>query len=167
MVGRKGFELAISTLVVMILGIIILAGGIVLLLKLTDKGFHTEDEFHDDQELALCLAASQGQLVAVCPSTQTLAAGTSATYTLIVENHLDKKTFGIQAKAQNSQGNPEPRITVSFIPTLDVEKNRQSRAKLTVHVEKTVPAGTYAVFVTVSQDAATYDSVRFFTVHVA
>ena len=38
MADRKGFELSVGTLVVMILGIIIVGGGIVLLAKMTSWG---------------------------------------------------------------------------------------------------------------------------------
>jgi hypothetical protein len=159
----KGFELAISTLVVMILGVLIIGGGLLIVAKLTKSSTDAAGTLTANQRNHLKELMSTGQLVAVYPLSQTIPAGTSGTVGVGVENRLGTDaTFEVFVK--DAQGNDASWARV--LPTLDVANNKQAEAVIVLSPPKTLAQGTYTFLVNVTVADATYDAVRVFTVRV-
>jgi len=177
---RKGFELAISTIVVMILGILVIGGGLLLVARLTDWSTGTAVDLSNEQIAALKQMMSKGELVAVYPDSQTVSPGKSAVFGVGIENRLNQLTsFSIDATARDQDGNDKTvnwtlaKLSIEFIPAIDIEKNEQKEEKIVVTPDKTAPRGTYTIFVNTSYKdpnnpakSILYESIRFFTVLV-
>jgi uncharacterized membrane protein len=159
--SRKGFELAASTIVVMILGIMIVAGGILLVAKLSSSGTHVADQITKEQQDALRKMLSDGQLVATYPSSQTIAAGKTQTYALTITNRLDgERTFSIDFPDH------DPMVKILPIPDQKLEAGQQQELIIAVTPDRDIAPGKYPVIVKVSEGGAVYDSVRVFEVRV-
>jgi uncharacterized membrane protein len=172
--SRKGFEMAIGTLVVMILGIVIIAGGIILLRQLTASGEGAVAELNTNQVAELNKLLTKGQLVATFPSHQEVAAGKTVVFGVAVANKLDTKTFMLKTQVFNNLSadittqmtGPQLTLQVTNISSLKVQKNGEADAALAVTPAKGAPAGVYTIVVTVLDGTVVYDTPRFFTVRV-
>jgi hypothetical protein len=159
----KGFELAISTLVVMILGVLVIGGGLLIVAKLTKSSTDVAGTLTANQRNHLKEVMSNGQLTAVYPLSQTIKAGESGTVGVAVENRLGSDaSFDILLK--DAQGATPSWAKV--IPTIDVANNKQSEAVILLSPPKNTPQGTYTFLVNVTVADATYEAVRVFTVRV-
>lgn len=164
--SRKGMEIAINTLVVMILGILIVGGGMVLVAKISSGGAGIADEISKDQERGLAALLNEGQLVAAYPSAQTVPAGETRTYAIGVFTPGAAENFTITVASGDI--NPS-QWKVNYLPKLATKPGKSATALITVMPTRSVPKGEYTFIVTVKYDDATadtYDSPRFFTVKV-
>jgi hypothetical protein len=174
--SRRGIEIAISTIVVMVLGIIIIAGGILMLTDLLNAGGDTSKAFTAEHIKAVERMMADGQLVAVAPLTQMSPAAKPVSFGLGIDNRLDAdKNFiiSVDYSPENPGGmNVERNWTKIFLKQLRVAQNERQTAVIVVgaNKSKTVPVGTYTFIVKADYtDAAgthIYDSPRFFTVVV-
>lgn len=163
---RKGFELATSTLVVMILGIMIIGGGLVLLKQIISAGTELGDDLPAKHRQELQSLMRDGQLVAAVPQHQEVTAGKETIAGLAVQNNLDEQTeFSITVTGFDEN---EEAINwrVRHFPTLTVEQNQERQAQLIIPVPDDAPAGTYTFVVEVTENNQLYDSKRFFTIRV-
>lgn len=163
-------ELAINTLVVMILGILIVGSGIVLVSKISGSGIEVVEQLSKDKEQQLQSMLAQGQLVAVFPSSQEVAGGKSTTFGIGVFNVQDtEQVFSFSITSETAPvGAGEDEWRISYIP-LTVPSKGRATAPIIVTPGNAVPAGTYTFIVNVTyQDAgeAVPHETRFFTVRV-
>jgi hypothetical protein len=171
--ARKGFEIAISTLVVFVLGITIIAAGILLLRNISGGGEELTQQITNSQRGALRDLLNQGELVAVYPASVKADTDHPASVGLMVINTHDARAdgkpeqFSIQSTVQDEQGaDASSKIAVRYLPTLDIARNEQKEAVIVIRPAADAQ-GTYTVIVAVHDgDTQVYDSPRFFTVHV-
>jgi hypothetical protein len=173
--ARKGFEIAVSTLVILVLGIIIVSGGILLLRNISSGSNELVDQITTSQRAGLRDLLNQGQLVAVYPGNLKIAGGKSATAGLIVLNTHDARPDGaeefiISHRVEDEQGQETPntaKLAVRYINVMELARNEQQEAILVVKPAEDIDAGAYTVIVTVTDgNNELYDSARFFTVRV-
>jgi hypothetical protein len=174
--GRKGFELAISTLVVMILGIVILGGGIMLLAKLVDSAQPIAEDLSTEQLRDLRRLLANGQLVATTPADQGVDAGKYASVGVMVENRLaSDATFTVDVVGKDNDDKPIPLATstkengkwlISYFTELPVDADAQGTAIINIRPGKDVPRGTYIFIVTIEEAGKQYDLPRSFTLRV-
>ncbi|MBR9700245.1 hypothetical protein GOV11_00055 [Candidatus Woesearchaeota archaeon] len=167
---RHGMELAIGTLVVIILGIIIVGMGITLIYMVLDLGEETIDAVTDSQRSELRQLIASGDLVAVTPGSVKIRAGESAIFAAGIENRLKKKTyFSISMK-----GLDEARGEITWHTYLEpgpIDPNQYSDFLVIISVPVDALPGTYTFIVKVTYEElpdsfVQYDSKRFFTVIV-
>jgi hypothetical protein len=170
--NSKGFELAISTLVVMILGVLVVGGGIALLAKIMMASEDLNADLPTRHLDELRERLTEGQLVATVPSNQKVVAGEAVTFGLAVKNALDTKTFTIDIKGKDENdadvtfGTGATQWSKVLFTDLTIEGGQEAIAKIIVVPGKNVPQGTYTFIVKVMDGAEVYDSARFFTVAV-
>ncbi|MFH1649808.1 MAG: hypothetical protein ABIA93_04625 [Candidatus Woesearchaeota archaeon] len=86
--NRKGIELSVNFLVVLILGIVIFGAGIMLFYTVFDKAKDYDRKVTDQMEERLNSLMDQGQMVAVLDATQRAAPKQPAVYALGITNKL-------------------------------------------------------------------------------
>jgi hypothetical protein len=175
MSDRKGFEMAISTVVVMILGILIIGGGVIMLRQLTKSGEGAVDDLSKSQIAALNGLLTQGQLVAVFPSNGVITAGDTKVFGAAVVNKLTSPTdFTVRHRVIDPAGAPlpanSPVLQVTYLDPPTMQKDTKQTIALAVKPADTAPPGVYTVLVNITSVVGaadkTYDTVRFFTVRV-
>jgi hypothetical protein len=181
-IGRRGFEIAIGTLVVMILGILVVGGGTLLVYKVVQGGKDVVGKLPQQCEY-LRKTMPEGQLVTACPADQTVTGGESVTYGIAVENKLTAATsFGVWVQAFNSSGDEitgkndcKSASTKAWcwynLNITGLQPLKTEVANLIVRPGRSVPAGEYTFIVTISYLGASnvrtaYDSARSFTMRV-
>ena len=162
--------MAVSTLVVMVLGILILGGGILLIGKISSGGTDLAKSLSAENQRELERMMSDGYLVAVTPSHQRMAAGKAAEYGVGVLNIYDDTDFGITVAGDEnvdiSQQGGDSGWQISYRPTLQARHDERATARIVIRPGKAVPAGNYTFFVNVTRGGDIYDSPRFFTARV-
>jgi len=90
--NRRGMELAVNTLVVLILGVIIVGGGIALMYSIYNKAktLPGEVDKQTQQQLFSILLGSKERIAAL-DNVQTVARGETATFPVAVQNQLEGK----------------------------------------------------------------------------
>ncbi len=172
--SRSGMELAIGTLVVMILGVIIVGGGILLIKMITDKSINLNDNLNSDVQRQLQDATLRGQLVGIAPSSQISYGAKDAVFGIRVVNRdfSDEVNFNVNAiHAENNLA--QNNWSIQFFHSLKVPAHDRKDAMVVVGAlkGKQVPAGTYTFIVNITYidsngDEKVYDAPRFFTVLV-
>ena len=112
-IDRRGMELAVNTLVVMILGVIIVGGGIALMYSIFNKARVLPGEVDKtlEQELFNILLGSKDR-IAVLNNAQTVARGDTATFAVAIQNQVDNGTTTFTpVKAANASVAPNPLCT--------------------------------------------------------
>lgn len=164
--SRKGMELAISTMVVMILGILIIGGGIVLVAKVSGGGIEVVSQVSREHKAALDQMLTAGQLVAATPSNQQVVAGKSVQYGIGIKNIEQSQTFDIAVASDVTLGSADDEWRMSHLPNIEVKRDEQGTAPIIVTPGKEVQPGIYTFIVNITRNGETYDSARFFTVSV-
>jgi hypothetical protein len=176
--SRAGFELSINTLVVIILGIAIIAGGIVLISRLTSSSEQVADDLTAEQRGELQNLMREGQLVAFYPAVQTVRTGESVTFALGVKNNLDQEmtvlcddptVFEIIGPDEK----PSTDLTVLCKPPT-VKAGEQAQSIALITAKDTAALGTYTIVFRLryiptgnsGPEKEIYDSPRFVTLKV-
>ncbi|HIH24498.1 TPA: hypothetical protein HA251_05675 [Candidatus Woesearchaeota archaeon] len=164
-------EIAINTVVVMILGVIIVGGGIVMVTKLLGGGESSVAELSTQQKNTLERMMASGQLVALTPQNQVSLNGKGVSFGIGIDNRLGADTtFRIAVTKSGDNPPGVGNLSVLVLPSLAIPANARDTAVVAVQKTsgKTVPPGiyTFIVNVTYGTPAQVYDSVRFFTVTV-
>lgn len=167
--SRRGMELAIGTLVVMILGIIIVGGGILFVKLITDKSVVLNDNLNANVQRQLQDATLRGQLVGVAPSSQISYGAKDTVFGVRVVNK--DSTSAIEFNIEVTTANPDDAAnwTTQNFDKLNVPANDRKDAMIVVGAKQNiqVPPGTYTFIVKVkSPSGEVYDAPRFFTVLV-
>ena len=164
--------MATSTLVVMILGILIIAGGIAMLASLT-KESETIQQLTTSQRQELRRFMTEGQLVAAAPANEEITAGSTATFGIAINNRLDTaQVFTLRITGKDKEGAllSTPAWQVNFLDPGIIQKNEQKEFLVTIKPNKSVPSGIYIFIVEVEYDlegtTTPYDAKRSFTVRV-
>ncbi|MBR9693332.1 hypothetical protein GOV07_05410 [Candidatus Woesearchaeota archaeon] len=88
--NKRGMELAVNTLVVLILGIVLLGSALTLVYKVYDKAIVLPDEMNQQTEQQLFdMLLSSKQKVAVLENVKNAQRKTMAVYAVAFQNHLD------------------------------------------------------------------------------
>ena len=114
--SRAGVEIAINTVVIIILGIVILGLGLLLIRAIVTGGTEYSDQLSSSVKQQLRDQLRQGQLVAVYPGNQVIEGNERAYTGIAVENRLQRDatlTFSIQAFDEQEQ--PIPRGWYEFL----------------------------------------------------
>ncbi len=172
--SRAGVELAINTVVVLILGIIIVGGGIAMVWKLVDGGGDLAADVTSSQHARLAELYGDGQLVAVAPQSIEVRAGDRGSVAVGVRSILnDPETFTIQVTGTGPDGLEVPIGTqvgswrLGYFEDLEVRPDERAEAAIAILPPENAPQGTYTFIVKIVRaDQTLYDSARFFTVRV-
>lgn len=177
--NRKGFEVAVGTLVTIILGVLILGAGITLVWSIVDEGSNAATLLTGSAERELQQMLSQGKLVAVAPASIEIKAGETGTIGVGVHNRrLEETTFFLSVPSGRDQDQfpvdiaprnaPAPigAWEIKYFEGLTIPANEKAYAAISIHVPSDTPSGTYTFLVQVSETTQVYDSVRLFTVRV-
>lgn len=172
--SRAGVELAINTIVVLILGIVVLIAGGVIIKNLLSEAPGIVKKLSAKQIGDLEGQLTDGQLVAVSPQAQTSYGGKWVGFGLGVRNTLSTdETFGVDIYySPENVPSVNPNWSIQYFKTLDVAKGDRETTIINIgenaRQKKTVAPGVYTfiVNVTYGSPAKVYDSVRFFTVTV-
>lgn len=177
--NRKGFEVAVGTLVTMILGVIILGAGTLLVWQIVDEGTDVAVHLTGGVERELQQLLSQGKLVAVAPPSIELKAGETGTvgvgilnrrleettFFLSVPSGLDQDQFPIDIAPRNTPA-PPSMWEIKHFEGITISANEKAFAAISITAPKDTPSGTYTFLVHVSEGTQLYDSARLFTVRV-
>ena len=88
--SRRGMELAINTLVVLILGVVIVAGGIALMYSIYNKASVMPDRITKEQESELFqILLDSKQRIVVLNNVQTVTRGGNAYFPVAIENQVE------------------------------------------------------------------------------
>ncbi len=176
--SRSGMELAINTLVVMILGVIIVGGGIYFLQVILTGTQDLPNSLTAGQRNEINRQISNGQLVAVAPMMQSTPNAKLVTFGIVIDNRLnaDKNyTINISFSTENPNYICVGNWSIMYMKGMTVKQNERGTALVSVGAKKgmakDIPAGTYTFLVAVtykddSGQVVLYDSKRFFTVVV-
>lgn len=99
MTHRKGMELAVNTLVMIILGIIIMGGGISLVYKIFDKAITIPGEVdRQTEETLFNMLLGSKQRIAVLDNVKTVARKDDAVFAVAIQNQVDgtEATFTVE-----------------------------------------------------------------------
>jgi hypothetical protein len=97
--NRRGMELAVNTLVVLILGVIIVGGGIALMYNIYEQAQVTIDHISQQQQDQLFqILLGTKQPIAVLDNVQTVARGDKAIFPVAVQNQIDAPSATFLAK---------------------------------------------------------------------
>ncbi len=167
--NRRGFQVAISTMVVILLGIVLLSGGIYLLRLVTEEtiGLNTQLTGTYREQLKGMLTA--GQLVAVYPSQAVVGVGETGLFGLGIDNRLGRnETFSLSVTVLDEAGGSVPAEVVARLFTEAVRLEQNERQELPIVLApRGGAAGVYTVIVTVTDSSGgVYDSPEFFTLTV-
>ena len=169
MTSRKGFEISISTLVVLILGIVIVTAGILLLKSIVSESDSFVSSPSKDAQNAINSILDDGQAVAVYPAHLELSPGKSGIAELGIENALvTQERFDIQTNITNSTGTVANNIAAIYMTPATIDSKQRIVNVIAIKTNKSIAVGTYTVIVTVRTaiDNQIYDSPRFFTVTI-
>lgn len=173
--SRAGVELAINTVVVLILGIIIVGGGIAMVWNLVEGGTDLVADVTDAQTRDIEERFADGQLVATAPQSMEIRAGDRGSAAVGVRSILSaQETFTLNIAGTGPDGQP---VTSNgqvgswkliYFPDLTVDAQKRAAAAITIIPYKDADAGIYTFIVTVTRADGTtiYDSARIFTVRV-
>ncbi len=173
--SRRGMELAIGTLVVMILGIILVGGGILLVKMITDKSVTLNDNLNANVQRQLQDSVLRGQLVAVAPSSQVSYGAKDAIYGVRIVNRDATNDNEYTVQVTHAQDNlAQANWSIVYLNTTKVAANDRKDAMIVVGAlrGKQVPSGTYTFIVKIFYEdndgtgMKIYDAPRFFTVLV-
>ncbi len=172
--SRRGVELAISTVVVLILGVIIVGGGVALVSVILQEGETIATEVSQAQMRQLDTLYGQGYLVAVTPKRVDVRAGETAIFAVGAHNILKTpETLLLSVSGTGPDGLPVPLGTQvgswrsQYFPDLPVDPDKSAASPMGFTPPDTAPRGTYTFIATLKrEDGSVYDSPRAFTVVV-
>lgn len=167
--SRKGIQLSINMLVVIILGVVLLGMGIMLVTSMVDKGQSYSDEV--DQQLMDQLRKSQfsdGRLVAVLSPQKEVSSGDTAYFVLGFRNNEDQpRNFRVVVdfNKDSSPVSSEPEWASSMEPSaadaaiyhdqkVSLEPNSDSFARIAIAPPKDLTSGQYFYDVYVCYDGS-------------
>ena len=162
--SRAGFELSINTLVVIILGIAIIAGGIVLISKLTGGSEKVASDLTSEQRSQLQNMMREGQLVAFYPASRTISAGKSTTFGVAIKNNLPyTATFTVDdglAVQDEVGGDAKAFFSFVIVPPV-IEAGAQKEVLMLVTPAANTPVGAYTVILTIKSLQCTGGHVTY------
>lgn len=166
--NRKGFELAVNTLVVLILGFIIVGGGILLLAQILEGEGALAQEISAQQAQEVREQLTRGKLVAVYPTSTHAESGDSVIIALGIENRLrDGENFSVAIRGYDASDNLGPTSWATYFDAVQVPANAQRSFPLVIEIPETASPGTYTFVVEVlDENALPYDSKRSFIVKI-
>ena len=172
--SRRGVELAINTVVVLILGVIIVGGGVAMVSVILHEGETIAKEVSQAQMRQLDTLYGQGYLVAVTPKRVDVRAGDTAVFALGAQNILKTpEVFAVNVVGTGPDGLPVPLGSqvgswrVQYFPDLPVDPDKSAASPMGFTPPDTAARGVYTFIVTLKQaNGAIYDSPRGFTVVV-
>ena len=153
--NKRGIELSVNFLVIIILGIVILAGGITLIYKVFAGSTQLTDRVSDQQAAELDRIMSQGQLVATATTTKTIKRGDFDIFAIGINNEIGEDMdfyVRLNTTVPNDLGasfsiaggktllNPGP---------LTIKNNAYEHIGIGISVPKNVSRGTYILGVNV------------------
>jgi len=151
-------ELAVNTLVVLILGMLIVGGGIALVYNIYDAGVKLPEEVGKRTEARLFDMLLNGdQRIAVLDNVQTIARGKTATFAVAIQNELEGQTSTFKV-VDIKQVTPDPRTcTQQSCPealmlgtTYTVPRYENKAFYVGVNVPKSAPSGEYVFMIKVN-----------------
>ncbi len=156
MSDRRGMELAVNTLVVLILGMILVGGGIALVYSIYNAGVKLPEEVGKRTQGQLFdMLLNSDQRIAVLDQTQDIVRGGTATFAVAIQNELEGqesrfRVDGIEqlSPAPASCGTSCPKaVTLDTIYTIPRYDNKAFYVG--VHVPKGTPSGEYVFMIKV------------------
>jgi len=170
--SRAGVELAINTIIVLILGIMVLAAGGLIIRDLLSEAPDMVGRLSAAHKSNLDRQLTSGQFVAISPQTQISRGGEWVGFGLGVRNMLvtgESFNINVYYSPENTPA-VNPNWSIQYFKTIDVAPNNLETTIINVGEtkKKTIAPGiyTFIVNVTYGNPAQVYDSVRFFTVTV-
>ena len=166
--SRKGVELAVNTVVVLILGVIVVGAGVALVWDLVREGSAFAGEVSTAQRSRLAQLYGEGQLVAVTPQSLELRAGDRGQVAVGVRSILSaEEAFTVGVRGTGPDEQPAAGWRIVHFTDLTVRPDLSADVAVAVTPPETAPRGVYTFIVKITRsDGAVYDSPRFFTVRV-
>jgi hypothetical protein len=173
--GRRGMEMAVGTLVTMIVGIVIIIAGIVIVNMVRDASIDEVGRVTSEQQARIRALLSEGKLVAVYPASARLRSGDAYTFALGVQNVVGADQFSVAVTSPNvatlkKTGEPAGKEwTAVYFENPDA--GRSLDMPIRIIAGPAVERGEYAFIVTVSYKDASgemvqYDTPQLFTVTI-
>ncbi len=164
---KAAIELSMNFLVVIIISLVILAGGISLLYKLIGVGKDSIFLIDDQTRVQLEQLLDDGSVVSLLPVAKTLKRGNDFVFGLGVLNikEGDKLTFTTTVEQKEGVGKlPVLYDSASFA----LEKNQKHTQGILISVPKDAPSGTYIFDVKVlpKEEDDPYGGVKKITITV-
>lgn len=171
MVNKKAaIELSMNFLVVIILSLVILAGGISLLYKFIAGGKDIVLGIDDQTRMQIEQLLDDGSVVALHYQAKTLKRGDSFVFGLGVLNikEGDKLTFSVGVEQDEESKQLKEIVPLFDSTSFELEKNQKHTQGILISVPEDAPPGTYIFDVKVSIDGEgdPYGGVKKITVTV-
>ncbi len=168
--SRKGVELAINTIIVLILGLVILSMGFALVWQIVAGGEKLSEDFSQTTRDQLKNMLQKGQLVALYPTNVEVNAGEQQVIGLMIQNRLEDSTeFDISVSWYDINGDPmDGSDWYAINPPGEIESRTSGEAALALRPPDSAEQGVYTIVVSVTYDTppSQYDSKRSATISV-
>ena len=173
---KKGIELSVNFLVVIILSLVMLSMGIYLIREFFETTADLRDALDQQTEEQLTQLLQEGKLVALARTRKTIPVGESALFGLGILNINPgdgKRTFEIhiqspeEAVGYDSLNNPIQADTSTWLKyqrTLELGPNEAGSIAIRVEPQEGVPKGTYIFNVAVTTQESPYKNTKFWVV---
>ncbi len=165
MKDKKGIELAVNFLVVVIISIALLVGGILLFKNLLKGTIEIKGELDKQTEAEIEHLLTQGQLVSVFPATKEIERGDSHVFGVGVLNIEEESTFQITVKysafIDETKKLADPEQDVGSWSLYDGEpfklkQSEEDKKSIAVIIPEDAKKGTYLFDVQVLKDGKPY-----------
>jgi len=163
--SRKGVELAINSIVVIIIGIVILSAGVFLVYKIVNAGQTTSEQLSSDVKRGLREELAQGQLVAVYPGSQNIEGNERSTTGVMIQNRLDAADFKATVKGFAPDETQIDDTWFGFLQPGNIPKNGVGEFIIIFNPPDTAAKGIYTFTVEVFAGSDKYGTKRSFTVN--
>ncbi|MFC1800887.1 hypothetical protein ACFLZB_00270 [Nanoarchaeota archaeon] len=168
---KKGFELSISFIVVIVLAVVLLILGIVLLNTFIGGAGDIKKDLDEQTDRQLTELLEGGKQIVLPFNRQTISRGDSHIFGIGILNIGNSGTFSM--KVTNSTAVQKDGVTPIQDYEIDaddwfrydketflIDENEQRKDAILAEVPKNAPAGTYVFNVYVSKDGSQYDVVK-------
>jgi len=154
---RRGMELAVNTLVVLILGIVIVGGGLALINSIYHKAVKLPDQVSQQtQEQLFSMLLNGDQRIAVLNNVQKVKRGKTATFPIAIQNDLEGTEATFKVKDMTKIGGPDCTVGTDC-PTgiylkneMTIKRYNHKAFYVGVQVPKSAKSGEYVFMVNVN-----------------
>ncbi len=151
---RRGMELAVNTLVVIILGIIIVGGGLALINNIYHKAVKLPDQVSQQtQEQLFSMLINGDQRIAVLNNVKKAKRGKTATFPIAIQNDLEGTEATFRVKSMEQIAGPQ---CTNDCPTgifltneMTIKRYDHKAFYVGVEVPKSAKSGEYVFLVNV------------------
>ncbi|MFC2134060.1 hypothetical protein ACFLTH_05530 [Bacteroidota bacterium] len=170
--NRKGIELSVNFLVVIILSLVLFGAGMFIFAKIINVSSETETKVSENIQMQLDAAMDNGGLVVIPRQRVTAASGEAAVFPLGFWNGLGgTKSFVLSVDAKNNtafnDNGGTPGGHISYISDYaNLQINERAHSLIAINVPKGTTEGQYAFDISIKYDGDKLYTDRIYRIYV-